>query len=236
MSKKMTKAELRHDPIREELEKIVNFIIKPDINKKEKQIGAGILVIIAIGIFYYFSSRPKYDANAQLMLIQSMETMYNISDTTSAKQVEAFLTRLTQQYGNTLSGKKAFYYLGVLYYKKGNKKKAQQYFQKFLKFSIPDPLLKASAKGYLGTIYMDTGDYTTAFRMVYEAYQAAPLKSLKAFYLYRAANIKEMQKSYIEAVSLYKELTEKFPASTFVRDARTELDYLSFIMKNNKKG
>ncbi len=237
MSKKLTKEELRHDPIAESIEKFFEDIVHFKPTDKQKKVGGIILAVLILLGVYYYSTRPRYNAQAQLMLIQAQSVLYQVNprDTTSS-QVESLLKNIITQYNGTVSAKRALYYLGLYYFKMNQLDKAEQYFNNFLAHGVKDPLLVSSALAHLGSIYIAKGKTEKGYASLVEASRKAPLKTLKAFYLYRAAKLRESQRDYNDAYVLLKKIKDEFPEFSVQRrgDIDRELEVLKTLMEGNK--
>ncbi len=212
MSKKLTKGELRHDPVAEAIEKFFNDILHFRPTDRQKKIGGIVLLILVLLGVYYYSTKPRYNSQAQLMLIQVMSSLSGVSpQDTNSTQVLRLLNEITTRYNGTVSAKRALYYTGLYYFKMNNLDSAEQYFNSFLSRGVKDPLLQASSLAYLGSISIAKGDLEKGYTYLVEASKKAPLKTLKAYYLYRAAKLKESEKKYEEAYALLKKIKEEFP-------------------------
>ncbi len=237
MSKKLTKEELRHDPVAEAIERFINNILHFKPTDRQKKIGGAIIAILVLAGVYYYSTRPRYNSDAQLMLIQGMSLLYSVNpQDTNSVQVEKLLQEIITRYNGTVSAKRALYYLGVYYFKMKNYDKAEQYFKNFLSHGVKDPLLVSSALAHLGSIYVAKGEMEKAYSSLVEASKKAPLKTMKAFYLYRAAKIKEREKDYEGAYALLEKIKKEFPEFNLERpgDIDKEIEILKKLMEVSK--
>ncbi len=237
MSKKVTKEELRHDPVAEAIKKFFGNVIhfKPD--EKQKKIGGIVLLVVVLAGIYYYSTRPRYNSEAQLMLIQAMSSISRVSpQDTNSVQVLLLLRQITTKYNGTVSAKRALYYTGLYYFKMNRLDSAEEYFNSFLSRGVKDPLLESSSLAYLGSISIAKGDSEGGYTYLIKAARKAPLKTLKAYYLYRAARIKESEKNYEEAYTLLKRIKEEFPEFNLGRpgDIDEEMKLLKNLMEVRK--
>ncbi len=237
MSKKLTKEELKHDPIAEGIERFINNLLHFKPTEKQKKVGGVIIAVLVLLGIYYYSTRPRYNSQAQLMLIQSASLLYGMNPQDSnAVQIESLLKDIIKRYNGTVSAKRALYYLGVYYFKMKQYDKAEEYFNNFLAHGVKDPLLVSSSLAHLGSIYVAKGDMEKAYASLIEASKKAPLKTMKAFYLYRAAKIKEREKDYSNAYALLKKIKKEFPEFLLERpgDIDKEIEILKNLMEVNK--
>lgn len=237
MSKKASREETRHDPIAEAIVKFFNSIMNVKFSEKQKKIGGIILLVLVVLGIYYYSKKPRYNSEAQLMLIQVMSSLSAVSpQDTNSMQVLSLLREITTKYQGTVSAKRALYYTGLYYFKMNNLDSARIYFNGFLSRGVKDPLLQASSLAYLGSIEIAQKNPERGFAYLLEASKKAPLKTLKAYYLYRAAKIKESQKNYEEAYTLLKKIKEEFPEFNLGTpgDIEEEMKILKNLMEVKK--
>jgi len=237
MSKKVTKEELRHDPIREAIERFFEDIMQFKPTDKQKKIGGVVLLILVLLGVYYYSTKPRYNTQAQLMLIQGMSSLSSVSPKDSnSTQVLSLLRNLTTKYNGTVSSKRGLYYIGLYFFKMHNLDSAEVYFNSFLSHGVDDPLLVSSSLAYLGSIMVAKGELDKAYTYLVKASMKAPLKTLKAYYLYRAVKLKESEKRYDEAYALLKKIKDEFPEFNIKRpgDIEEEMKLLKNLMEVKK--
>jgi len=224
---KITKHELRKDPIHKALENILAFILRPRIPKKTLQIGGAIVIVIALVLTYKVVNKPRRSPDAELRLLQVVVSLAQ-NDTSSVPQL---LNELITRYRATESGKRAYFYYGVYELRRNNKEIAEEYFKKFFFFFIKDDLLKALAYGNLGNIYLDRGEYDKAISFFQKAEKTSPEKSLMAFYYFKRAKAYQIKGDFQESYTLLTEFSEKYKNSSLRGKVEEEIKFLKGYLK-----
>jgi len=224
---KITKEELRKDPIHKALESILAFILRPRIPKKTLQVGGAIVIVIALILTYKFINKPRRSPDAELRLLQVVVSLAQ-NDTASVPQL---LSELTTRYRATESGKRAFFYYGVFEMRRNNKEIAEEYFKKFLRSGVKDDLLRALAYGNLGDIYLDRGEYDKAISFYEKAEKISPEKSLMAFYYFKRAKAYQIKGDFQESYNLFTEFSKKYKNSSLKGKVEEEIKFLKGYLK-----
>ena len=194
----LTKQELRRDPIRDFLMRILGFFTE----KAERAYWAlGALLVLGAIAAFQAMNRPKPNPETQLAYLQAI-TWLASGDTTRALPL---LKNLTEQYPGTPEGKAALYYLGTHYLNFGDPEKAKTYLDQFLKSNPQDPYLKGFALSKLGDIALDQGDPEQALAYYEEAAKLVDFPSFHALLTLKKATALKLQGRYQEALSLIQD-------------------------------
>ncbi len=219
MSGKITKQELRKDPVLEFLTKVMNFIVR----EREKVLWGVVIVVAACVVgFFLFSSKKAAPPQVKLTYYQAV-SLYMAGDTINSIE---FFRQLAETAPDKDEGKRALYYLGQYSLKKGDIEEAEKYFNRFLKSSPKDPLLEAGAWAALAAIEFDRGNLDKAVKLYIKARELAPFESQKAVYLYKAALAAEAKGDYKMALDFLQEFEEKYKDHPLMTDVRGEIKYL----------
>ena len=143
----------------DEFQTIMQKIIKYVVRHKETSIWVGVGIVAAIVVFGWFTSRNEtVKPEAELLQTQA------ISLITAGRHQEAenVFMDLTGRFGNTRPGKTANYYLGFIFYYRGQFAEALDYFKKFLSKMKDDYLLTPSALFAAGCAAEGMKDYAAA--------------------------------------------------------------------------
>ncbi|MGB9823678.1 MAG: tetratricopeptide repeat protein [Candidatus Hydrothermia bacterium] len=223
------KEEIKHDPVREALLKVVAFFKNLSKTKYFNYILyglGGILVIVIAWVFYKNSTKPRVSYEADVYLLQAI---YAISSQDTI-QAPALLDSLTTKFSKSTSGMRALYYAGVYYLKRGDEKTAIRYFKKFLSTPLNDKLLRTFTYSQLSDIYMDMKKSGTALYYMKKAYRNAPNESLKAYYYYKLAKLYYLKGNIEKSKEMLASFEKKFPKSAIKSAINEELNFMKGIL------
>ncbi len=193
----ITKQELRKDPIRDFLMRILGYFTE----KPERTYWAlGALLVLAAIVVFQTMNRPRPNPESQLAYLQAV-TLLATGDTTRAIPL---FRNLSEQYAGTPEGKAALYYLGTHYLNFGDEDKARDYLEQFLRAKPEDPYLKGFALNKLGDIALDQGDPARALSYYEEAEKLVDFPSFQALLTLKKATALKAQGRYQEALDLLK--------------------------------
>ncbi len=194
----LTKQELRKDPIRDFLMRILGYFTE----KPERAYWAlGALLVLAVIVAFQAMNRPKPNPQTQVAYLQAV-TLLATGDTTNALPI---LRNLAEQHLNTPEGKAALYYLGTHYLNFGDREKARTYLEQFVNAKPKDPYLKGFALSKLGDIALDEGDPAQALTYYQEAEKLVDFQSFRTLLTLKKATALKLQGRYQEALSLLQE-------------------------------
>jgi len=219
MRGKVTKEELRKDPILEFITRVMNYVVKD----REKVMWGFVIVVAAfVAGYFFFSSGGAAPPQVRLSYIQAV-SLYMSGDT--ANSVEIF-RNLAQTASNKIEGKRSLYYLGDFSLRQGNMDEAERYYERFLKSKPHDPLMESGAYAALGSIALSKGDPQKAVQNYLRAKELAPFESQKAIYLYKAALAAEAAGDYKKALDFLEEFEQKYKDNPLYGDVRGEMKFL----------
>ena len=177
-------------------------------------IGGAIIALILLYFGYQkFYLAPRADKAANEMF---KAESYAASDSLADKAIKGDgaypgFEKIAEEYSNTKSANIANVYLGGLYLKKGEFKKAADALGKYSNTGSPviDPLVL----GMLGDAYSELKDYSKAITY----YKKAADKNKNSFttpiYLKKLALVYEQQKDYKSALDAYKKIKTDYSDS-----------------------
>ncbi len=121
------------------------------------------------------------------------------------------LEQIAEEYNNTKSANLANLYLGGIYLRKGEYKKATEALGKYSETGSPvaDPL----ALGMLGDAYSELKDYSQAITYYKKAADKASNKFTSPMFLKKLGLVYEVQKDYKSAKDAYTKIKTQYPSS-----------------------
>ncbi len=178
-------------------------------------IGAAILVLGAIALYYFASYMPGRAKEANEQMYKS-EQYVGGADSLANKAINGEggypgLEKIAEEYANTKSANLANLYLGGLYLRKGEYKKATEALGKYTATGSPvaDPL----ALGLLGDAYSELKDYKQAATYYQKAADKASNKFTSPIFLKKLGLINETLKDFKAAEEAYTKIKSQFPES-----------------------
>lgn len=208
--KKLTKKELRRDPIREFLLESVDWSKK---NKEKVIWGIAIFLVAVVAAGFFYGTKNRSSSQNRLKLLSALAA-YSQNDTT---QFVTILQNLINVSGGSIEGKRALYYLAQYKLERGDIDAAETYTRKYLKSKLGDPILDAGAYALLGSIAIERGNPEESVRYYLEAKKTTPYESFKIFYSYKAARAYVEANQYEKALEILKELTKDYPDNSLVQ-------------------
>jgi predicted negative regulator of RcsB-dependent stress response len=213
---KMTKEELREDPVLEGLGKMKKFI-------DEK--GFYLLIVVLVGIAAVVGSQVfrRMGARAEqraAVLVLDGESQYQQGNLPDA------LTKFKQAYENqkgAMSGKLGLLRAADCQAELGNTTEAKGLYEKFLSSPPKDGLLKASGLRGLAAVLDGTGQHEQAAKTYLDASGIAE-SPLRADDLVSAGFAFGDAGKWAEAKDAFQKVIEGFPDSPRARDAREGLE------------
>ena len=217
---RITKKEIKED-------KFVTYTLKLNewIREHLNQvlIVAGGMVLMAVIIFFVFSSKAKKERNASELLGKAGIEL----QTGDLGTATGDLQKVINQYGNTESSGRATFLLASAYFYARDYNQAQSFFEKYLDQYKNDPLTKAAAQAGIADCYMQKGNFPLAGENYIQAVSLYPEGFLAPEYLLRAADayLKTGQKD--KAREIFNRIAKDYPNSQQVNQAKMQLsEYL----------
>jgi len=177
-------------------------------------IAAAIVVLGAIALYYFASYLPgrANDAAAQMYKAEQ----YVGIDSLANKAIDGEggypgLAKIAEEYDNTKSANLANLYLGGIYLRKGEYKKATEALGKYTATGsvVADPL----ALGLLGDAYSELKDYKQAATYYQKAADKASNKFTSPMFLKKLGLVNENLKDFKAAEEAYSKIKTQFPES-----------------------
>ncbi|MCD0487963.1 tetratricopeptide repeat protein [Pedobacter sp. MC2016-14] len=184
-------------------------------------IAGAIVVLIAVYVWYqnvYLKDRAleasaKMYKAEQYVGVDSLATKAINGEIKGANGAEGFtgLEKIADEYANTKSANLANLYLGGIYLRKGEYKKAAEALGKYSETGSPvaDPL----ALGLLGDAYSELKDYSQAATYYKKAADKASNKFTSPMFLKKLGLVYEQQKDFKAAEEAYTKIKSQYPES-----------------------
>jgi tetratricopeptide (TPR) repeat protein len=177
-------------------------------------IAGAVIVLVAIYIWYqnvYLKNRAM-EASAKMYKAEQ----YVGVDSLATKAINGDsgypgFEKIADEYENTKSANLANLYLGGIYLRKGEYKKATEALGKYSETGSPvaDPL----ALGLLGDAYSELKDYKQAATYYKKASEKASNKFTSPMFLKKLGLVYEQLKDYKSAQEAYEKIRSEYPAS-----------------------
>jgi len=177
-------------------------------------IAGAIVVLIGIYIWYqnvYLTNRAE-EASAKMYKAEQFLGADSLANKAiSGEGGYPGLATIAEEYANTKSANLANLYLGGIYMRKGEYKKAIESLGKYSDTGSPvaDPL----ALGLLGDAYSELKDFKQAATYYKKAADKASNKFTSPMFLKKLGLVYEAQKDYKEAAEAYTKIKTQYPES-----------------------
>ena len=153
--KRLTKQEIKHDPVLETVLSVWHYYSRHSKYVNTIALAIVAVVVLVIAINSYSSSRSK-EAETELaralLHLESQET----------DQAIELLNDLRATRGGTAAGKLAIYFLAHANFRQGNFSEARELFERYVRHSGKDPLLKIGAEKGIADCMTESGEYGEA--------------------------------------------------------------------------
>ncbi len=177
-------------------------------------IAAAIVALSAIALYYFASYLPGRADEAAAQMFKAEQ--YVGVDSLANKAIDGEggypgLAKIAEEYDNTKSANLANLYLGGIYLRKGEYKKATEALGKYTATGSPvaDPL----ALGLLGDAYSELKDYKQAATYYQKAADKASNKFTSPMFLKKLGLVQENLKDFKAAEEAYTKIKTQFPES-----------------------
>ncbi|ETZ20084.1 tetratricopeptide repeat protein [Pedobacter sp. V48] len=177
-------------------------------------IAGAIIVLIGIYIWYqnvYLKNRAE-EASAKMYKAEQFLGVDSLSNKAiNGEGGYPGFEKIADEYANTKSANLANLYLGGIYLRKGEYKKAIESLGKYSDTGSPvaDPL----ALGLLGDAYSELKDYKQAITYYKKAADKASNKFTSPLFLKKLGLVYEVQKDYKGAADAYNKIKTQYPQS-----------------------
>jgi len=202
------------------------------LEKNQKWIFAGLAIIIVVvgGYLWYDQNIKKpYEKEAIDNMAKAQEYFNKALEETDEKLIEEDLKKalegadgkygflhINEKYANTKAGNLSNYYIGVIYYKQGDFKKAVEFLSKF---EGDDQIIAPMAKGQIADAFVELEQLEDALEYYVKAAKmsdnnfTAPLFYFKAGKVALELNKKDKAKKYFELIK------KKYPKSDQAKES-----------------
>ncbi|HZY10909.1 MAG TPA: tetratricopeptide repeat protein [Bacteroidota bacterium] len=228
--KKITKKEIKQDNLLTTYAKVTSFYYEH--KKRISYVVLAILGVVAITVVYINNQRANNErAAAELGKIFSIYdagmndiNQYKVAiDGMPARSILG-LKAIVENYGSTLSGELARFYLANAYFHLGQFEEAIIHYEKF---STNDKLLEASALAGLAACYEAKHEYEPAASNFESGANAVTNAVSTPDYLNAAARCYGLAGEKEKAIALYKRIKKEFPTSSYAREVDRYINQLS---------
>jgi predicted negative regulator of RcsB-dependent stress response len=177
-------------------------------------IAVAIIALGAIAVYYFASYLPNRAKEAAAQMYKAEQFVGIDSLANKAINGEGGypgLEKIAEEYDNTKSANLANLYLGGIYLRKGEYKKATEALGKYTATGSPvaDPL----ALGLLGDAYSELKDFKQAATYYQKAADKASNKYTSPMFLKKLGLVNETLKDFKGAVEAYTKIKTQFPES-----------------------
>ena len=193
--------------VEETLSKAERFI---ENNQKKLAIIVGIIAgIIAIYVGYnkFYIDPLEEEAQSQIFVAEQYMEKDSLELALYGDGNYLGFIDIADEYGLTKTGKMANYYLGVIYFKKGEYETALEHLDDF---TTDDEVLQTVAIGLKGDINVELEKYDDAISYYKKASERNPNKLVTPIYLLKLGLIYEELGEYKNAVDVYDNLKTKY--------------------------
>ena len=187
-------------------------------NGKKVGIAAGVIVLLAVGIWGYQSSARNKEAAAQQELMQARAS----AEAGNMPLAASDLSKLIERFSGTKAADEASILLNQVRLVQGQRTVAINALQTFVRSHHEDYIL-SSAYGLLGGGLEDEGKYKDAAQSYRLASDNAPLDFLKAQFLIDAGRAFAAAHDTASAKKAYGDLLEKYPRIDQAGEARVRM-------------
>ena len=222
--KKISKKELKHDPMLETMFKVETFFRTYSKQALYGSIGLVALVIVSI-VLLSSKSEAEVDAAAAVGIAQFKFMLGDFQD--AIVRLEDAL----RKYPGTKAATQGTFYLGNANYQAGNKEDAEKNYRDYLDEGSDDNLLAASAYAGIAAVREDNQDYAEAA----ENYKKAVLRTDSQFQIEKytisaAKNYHKAGNSEIALNMIEDLLTDKNTSL----EAKSSLEFLRSVISHTK--
>ena len=217
--KQMKRGVRTEDEFQSIMQKAIKFIVR----HRETSMWVGIVVLAGLIFIFYMSSHGEVQKpEAELMQTQAI----GMVSQGKFQEAENVFLELTSKFGNTRPGKIANYYLGVLYYYRGQFAEALDYLDKFLSKEKNDYLLTPSALIAAGCAAEGLKDYEKAL-----GYYEKLARDKKSPFYFQAllayGRINGVVGNSEKAQQVFKDLIAQNPPVNITNEARFYIGYFN---------
>ncbi|NLP12053.1 tetratricopeptide repeat protein [bacterium] len=217
--KHLSKKELKED-------KLVIFYAKATAwleNYKTYLIaGVAAVIVLALGIFFYYQSSQSSEKNASVELAKATRVYEN----GNVQSAIPMLSNLVKSYGRTASGKIARFYLANAFFQTKDYDNAKINYQKFIDSFSGDEHFQAAAHGGLAASLEEKKQYAEAAAVYGKAAEKYADTVHAPLFLFKAARCYQQAGKPDQSKVLLQRIVDKYPKSAEKDEAVLQLAML----------
>jgi len=213
--RKISKKEIKRDPFLESI-----FSIKTHFTDKKQRYTRIILAVLAVSIigFFYLKSQDTNMDSAENILSKAM-VFLALNDEDNAM---IHLQEVIDEYGSTVAGRNASFYLGRIYLDKGEYDLALPYFEKYAS-NGRNPILTGSVYQAIVNIYRSKQDLSNAIKFQKMCIKHSNSKEEKAWASLTLADLSLANGDKVTASELVKSILADFKNNNGIKQRADEI-------------
>jgi tetratricopeptide (TPR) repeat protein len=195
----MRKEDVREDSFVKLEERVIKAYYR---SPRNFYIGAAVVVAAIVAVVVIATNKPKPNADANSRFDGAI-LMLNAPDHPDTAQAIQWLTDLARLYPGNPMGKRANYYLGMIYYVQQKYDEARHGFETFYGGDKSDPILSPAALTGIADCYEQQGNISAAAGAFAAAYRRYPKWKLSNVVAEGAGRCYIQLKQYKQAADIY---------------------------------
>jgi len=213
--RKISKKEIKRDPFLESI-----FSIKTHFTDKKQYYTRIILAVLAVFIIgsFYLKSQDTNRESAENILSKAM-VFLALNDEDNAM---IHLQEVIDEYGSTVAGRNASFYLGRIYLDKGEYDLALPYFEKYAS-NGRNPILTGSVYQAIVNIYRSKQDLSNAIKFQKMCIKHSNSKEEKAWASLTLADLSLANGDKVTASELVKSILADFKNNNGIKQRADEI-------------
>ena len=201
------------------------------LEKYQKTIFAGLALIIALvaGYMWYYSNVKQPNEQKAINDLATAQKYFNegLNATQDSIMISNFdkalngadgkygFLQVNEKFSGTKAGNLSNYYIGMIYYKKGDFKNAVSYLSKF---DGKNTILQPMAYGIIGDAFMELNQPKDAMEYYEKAAKASNNKFTTPMYYFKAGRLALDTGDKAKAKKYFELIKEKYPESKQAKD------------------
>lgn len=218
--KKITKEELKHDPLLDSVVQVQNFYEENKNNITYSVIG---VVVVALLATFIVNMRESVRLESSALLGKAQLEI----EAVNYEKAKVYLTDLLENYGDSEAGVQAELILANVLYNQENYAEAKSHFQKFVNAGVKNNILTASAHAGIAACEEIEKAYDAAAKGYIKAYELTKDIDQGAEYLYLAGLNYKNADMKDEASKQFQLIIDSFPESSYKFNAESQKILLS---------
>ena len=222
--KKKNKTDIQLANIEQGLSKTEQFI---ENNQKPISLLISVLILVFLSAYSYnnFYKKPlNSKAQDELFVAEQYFEKGNFRKALDGDNSFSGLTKICENYSNTISGNLAYYYAGISHLRLGEFESA---IKKLEKFKSKDPILLSIAKAGIGDAFSEIGQTNESIEYYKKAISVNKNQTITPFFLIKCAQAYEKLEDYSNARSCYTKIKTDFPNSNEAKNIEKFLNKIN---------